>query len=529
MSDKESSLPIVVTIGFAGSRRLFDAEGLSADQKAEATKEIERRLGDEIDRLRDALSLQPHHFLCGLSQIAIGADTLFARVCAERRIAGRIVLPQPLDHYLAAVNSKGVPDFNADQIQEAERLERDEHMIDLRVVTHARDRKTRFTEVNLAILRESDAVVCLVRADAEIDPSGARGLLEMAKRAKKPALELEIVVEGGRPQVVPRWHNLEDGPWSPPALPPVLVGSAVLALPPDLPPGLPVDAETYIARVKALGSEAAKDRRKEFERAGRTILGTHFLATTCAVSALVLPKGPWIAALLAVEWGLLATGLARHRSLHRSHATRGWATARLIAQIGRSAWALRGLPVRLDHLFELAVPDDLHPLLRTIDALHLAESRRSPGDWKAKRDHYRHSRIQGQKRYFADKKEEAEAQQRNANLAFYAGSVGALLATSIKFGLELRHGHGPTLAALGSLAVLLPVVAVAALSRTASLDTEARIHTNGDMLKYLEDADAKVKAADSSSEFLHHVMAIERHLLGETVLWASRRSFTGVS
>ena len=81
-----------------------------------------------------------------------------------------------------------------------------------------------------------------------------------------------------------------------------------------------------------------------------------------------------------------------------------------------------------------------------------------------------------------------------ASNAFFLAALGAFVATSAKLTLLLGDWHTPHMVPLilGSLAILLPVIAVGALSRAASFDLEAR-------------------------------------LLGETANWYSRRSFTSVT
>jgi len=57
--------------------------------------------------------------------------------------------------------------------------------------------------------------------------------------------------------------------------------------------------------------------------------------------------------------------------------------------------------------------------------------------------------------------------------------------------------HDPMASALGALAILLPVVAVAALSLVASRDLEARVHIYKELVAFLSDHVKRIERADS--------------------------------
>jgi len=79
------------------------------------------------------------------------------------------------------------------------------------------------------------------------------------------------------------------------------------------------------------------------------------------------------------------------------------------------------------------------------------------------------------------------------------------------------------------LTILLPVLAVAALSLAAAFDLEARRHTFKEMHEFLERQTRHLTEAASEREFAKLLLETESRLLGETVNWFSRRSFTGVA
>ena len=86
--------------------------------------------------------------------------------------------------------------------------------------------------------------------------------------------------------------------------------------------------------------------------------------------------------------------------------------------------------------------------------------------------------------------------------------------------------HGAIETALGSGGILLPIVAVAALSLAASFDLEARVHTYAEMLAFLKTQKDALQAAESERSFGKFALETETRLLGETASWYSRRAFT---
>jgi hypothetical protein len=81
---------------------------------------------------------------------------------------------------------------------------------------------------------------------------------------------------------------------------------------------------------------------------------------------------------------------------------------------------------------------------------------------------------------------------------------------------------------LGALAIVMPVLAVGALSLAASFDLEALVHTYGETLEFLEKQVGRLYGASSEREFTRLMLETEASLLGETATWASRRSFKSV-
>ena len=532
-------LPIAVRIGFSGSRHLLPTNSTCNQTQREMFHQlIEQRLIQVFAELPVKLGLQPHHFLCGISQIAVGGDTLFTRACAAQPIPQQIFLPQTRDEFLAAVGSSGKNDFSPEEKSVATDLLKSPHIIEQRVVSHSHTRSDRFEEANLEILRTSNVCVCLLRVDAGSKAGGAKSFLTDARMFGLPALEVRVGEKDGVPIFEEEWYP--SATWQPPALPSELNETQFPSKATTPSPGVPLNVSEYLNAIKSVGSHLAKWQQTTFRSLALIVIVAHFLATVCAVLALALDHASAaVAWLLGFELAFLLTGFWVHHRLHSSRTVRVWASSRLTAEIARSVGALHDIHANLAHLFMLPFPASFRALLDTTNVLHLASHKHSPLDWTDKRQNYLAKRFDapatGQLCYYTTKLADAKSYLKWAAFIFNAATVVAFIFTATKFAL---HGYEhaehsqveerlPTV--LGSFAILLPVVAVGALSLSASFDLVARAHTYQDTLTYLNDIRPKIEAARSESAFLHLVMQVESRLLGETANWFSRRSFTGVT
>lgn len=535
------SLPVVVHLGFAGSRQLFDPRTSAAEQAA-LHDSVRDLLAARLTKLRDDLGFTPQHFLCGVSQVAIGADTLFTEVCQSMALPQRVFLPQPREDYLTAEGSTG-PDFTTEQRATARKLLDSPHVIEERVVSHAADRHSRFEEVNLEIARVSDVILCLVRPDADARSGGTLDLLATAARRGKPVLEVRVAFENGNAVLTEQWHGLDPDRGGKPFVLPLLPAEVADAQAPERATeapasGVPMSALTYLGALKTVGSGQAELRRRTFKTRALLIIAAHVLATVCAVLALTAHDHPALPWLLGGELILLAAGLFVHVLLHHSRAVRVWAMSRLVAEVARSVKSLRHLHVPLDYLFSLPYPPVMQPLLRTIDVLHLSSTRRNDTPLKEKCRAYVVERLEGERgqiAYYKRSLSKAQGLRRWASRFFYIFTTTAFAAALLKL-LLVRHclpldpSSEPLWAPVfGALAILMPVLAVSMLSLAASFDLEARVHTYQDTLSYLETTKPLFEGVRSERELTRLVLETEMQLLGETANWASRRSFTSVT
>lgn len=537
-----TALPCVVQVGFAGSRRLFDNPPVDADVEAQWNSVVLEHVLRSLDEMRVKLALQPQHFLCGISQIACGADTIFTRACSAREVPQRIFLPQALDDYLSASSSNGEPDFTPTQEKEARSLLTSPHIIQERVVSFSQDRSDRFRETNAQILRVSDVVICLLRVDAEGKAGGTNELLQRASEVKIPALEIRVGVADGKPVCQDYWHV--DGANMPPSIPKPLTKVKFARSGDALP-----SSEEYCVSLKKLVSTQAKLQQRLFKYAAVLIIAAHILATFCATVALALhglgghgeheshPASlaesliPW---LLGVELVLLAAGFVIHQYLHHSKAASVWANARVVAELSRSIQAIHPRHLYLEHLFRLPLPHRFRSLLRTLSVLHLRSTRTSRNDpWKARRDTYVSKRIDHQIDFYEKGLAIDKRRLKRFRRCFLVFSTLAMAATAAKLYLILYATGEQPIAAwpqlLGTLAIMMPVLAVAGLSWLAALDCEARVETFEETHAFLHRQQKFLACADTGAEFDRLIIETEAVLLGEVINWFSRRANTGVT
>jgi hypothetical protein len=535
------TIPIVVQVGFAGSRNLFNLSRHPdldpAELEAQAYECLVRRLGE----LRETLGLSRHHVLCGISQVAVGADMLFTRACQALGIAQRVLLPQHRDDYLAATGSDGIPDFTPPQENVARELLGSQHIIEERVVSHARDRDTRFEEANSAILRESDVVLCIVRDGAQGKPGGTEDLIARADIVGKPVVTLRLTINEGKATLSELPSPIDWAPatdHAPPTTPKELAGLHIENLGRI---GTWPTAQEFIKLIKDYASTRSKRHGIGFRNFAIAIIVCHVLATLVAIIVGKLPmKGPCPFVLLVVEIVLLIVGALYHRALHHGGHVRMLAVNRLTAEIMRSLARIEEARGNVKYLLALPVPKEFEPLLRTCAILLLCNAPHADVlKWTARRDKYVLARltdpVSGQVDYYKNRALKANRHLTYATGLFWCCTV---LAVAMAFGelclglAEIRATPSPILqwstSAANALAAFSPVVAVGALSWAAASDLQGRAQTFTQMQIFLGFQVDRFKAAASEREFVELVRETETRMLSENLNWYSRREFASV-
>jgi hypothetical protein len=531
------TIPLVFQVGFAGSRDLFDLSQHPDLEPSDLDAQVFDALLAQLRQLPAALGLSPHHLLCTVSQVAIGADTVFTRACQTLGIPQRVLLPQHRDDYFTAASSDGTPDFTTGEQQVSRGLLGSPHIIEECVVSQARDRRARFEETNTAILRLSDAVICLVRDGAESRRGGTEDLVSRAEALGKPVARITVAIKDGRVRLSPlkplkEWPNVSDY-----ALPsaPAELSSLVMTAPRQI--GEWPSAESFISQIKAHASALSKNHSGWFKRSAIIIIGFHLVATVLAILAGKL-ETTIVSVLVSAELLLLLAGLAAHLRLHHGAHARVWAVNRLVAETMRSLAEVERLRGDVAYPLELTVPESLLPLLRTSAVLHLRrESSVELLPWTARRAAYMQRRLtdpnRGQLVYYETQTHKAKYSLRVATWLFRLFSSLAIVATMAELLVHFNWLPGVLVKPVdnwgNALAVLLPIAAVGFLSWAAASDLEARAQTFAEMHTFLERQLRRLNAAGSEREFGRLVRETESRLLGENLNWFWRRSFTSVT
>lgn len=535
------ALPLVITVGFAGSRKFLQAQGdalPSAEQVDAFEKLLTERLAETLRKLPQKLGLtkenREQYFFCGVSQIAVGGDHCFTKACKELGISQRLFLPLPWDAYSRDRGSKG-PDFTAEQKKVTEDLRQSPHIIQERVISLSADRHERFEDVNLEIVKVSDVLVCLLRDESEALRGGTQDLINRAILRKRPVLLITVKDNEGTPEFRERWLFASGEPpviqevETPIFIPPAL--ALELAPMPRLPgKDGPPDIHEYATTLKTYASAESKKHSRIFKYGAMSIIFTHLLATVAAVVA-VQKHGDMVKIVLGLELVFLATGFCVHGFLHRSHAVLHWAFSRLVAELTRSVLAVGRRHVYLDYLFRLPLPASLQPLLRSLNVLQLKSTTPKPTDsWTEAKSKYVKNRLENQLEYYRRQADAATHWHNRAHRIFNVCTVAAFLATLSKLTMKCMGMHSDLATGIcGALAIILPVLAVGSLSLAAATDLEARKHTFEDMHQFLLEQKGFIAAALSEREFDKLMLETEARLLGETANWFARRSFTGVA
>lgn len=461
----------------------------------------------------------------------------FTRACRQMNLPQWIFLPQHRDAYFEATAENGEPDFSNHEKSEALSLLDSPHIVQDRIASDTPNRQLRFKETNIELVRHSDFLLCMVRECSDPKPGGTQDVINQAIKWGKPVLLVTIGTDGQQVRFREEWLGepveIAAASFLQPVLPSEIATLDVSAL---KPPAYSLTARMCLQTVMGFCEEQARKQSRLFKSAALIIVGTHCLATVCAVIALNAFFQSLLLTFLGIEIALLLTGYLVHHHLHHRASASRWAFHRLMAEISRSVLALKGCHIALQYLHALPFPDILRPYLRTIDILNLRDSRSVQSDrWQEFRDQYLTERLEGQLGFYQREAARATKLQRLAQRFFVLFSLSAIIATSCKVVFVLSHipifwidaSNWKTF--LGCLAVVLPVGAVAALSLAAANDLEARQHSFKETHDFLILQQRRLACAASEREFTRLVMDTESRLLGETVNWFSRRSFTWVA
>jgi hypothetical protein len=483
-------------LGFAGPRRLSGESDRPGARERQLVEGIERALRGVRARLA---AERP---LVAIGSLALGADLALARAALAHGAALRVLLPEPLDRF---TNAEDFPDPEARA--EVAALAAHARTCEVRVVSHASERRERFYECAARVVRESDAVLCVRHWAPASSRGGTEDTAALCAALGKPLIEVRLAREAEAPAEVvfpTDWPECPDA------------GQGAFVLP---------DPDELLARWKAEASGEAGRAKQSIVQAAGWKVGLQLFSTVIAV--LTLGRAEWdVAALLLKTSVILVVDAITVAAARRAVAQR-WARRRLTAELLRSWNAVRGLPGGAPW-FEQDLPEEFAPLghdLAVLQGLARAAHPVEPVEFATR---YSRERLASQETYARSASTQATRRERALTRTFHACLALTLLALLLKLGLRWGGvlADWKTLDDVASLVSILgPTFGAAAISFVALLDLSARAETQSRLVEFLGTQARLLADARDWTSIQSVVVASERRLMAEVEAWYARHAF----
>lgn len=448
--------------------------------------------------------LLAHRPLCVVGALAQGADLAVAESMLAHGAVLRAWLPEPLDRF---VNDADFPDAR-DRARVAALAEHAE-LAELRVVSDASERRDRFAECAEAIVRDSDALLCVRHWDAVNARGGTEETLALASALGRPVIEVRL-----DPNPDAEARVVFPATWT--AIP----GAGALPFPRP-------DPRKIVAEWKAAASEEARRSKGFIVRAAAWTVGLQLFATLFAV--LTFEKASWDVPSLLVKTAVILTAAGIALTSARRGVSARWAGRRLTAELQRSWWAVRGLPGAASW-FEDDLPVEFVGHGRDLALFHGIDRRaEATVDSADFRERYARERIAGQREYAERSASSASRGKLILQGLFYACIALTLVALFTKLGLRATHAVESWEGldkACSVISILGPTVGGALVSFVALFDLSSRRETQKRLAEFLAEQERRLAACTDWTSTRHVVLATERRLLSETKTWYARHAFS---
>jgi len=460
-------------VGFTGHRHLSDPGRI---ESALAT------LLEELHRARAGR-------LAGVSSVAAGADTLFARAVLARTMPWLAILPFPREEF--------AKDFTAPQWHEAEALLARAASVQLAPATGNRDEA--FLEAGLRTVDECDVLVAVWNGGPAAGTGGTAEVVAYARQVGRPLL----------------WIHSETG---------TVVRERMDALPPP-DPSAARPGPTGRPAVEALFVDFDADALRHAPAARHitaVVILLHLVASGAAILSLMLGLTDAPAyAIAGFKMSCLAISLwlvFRHRHAHHE-----WMRTRISAEMCRSALATWILPNP-----ELSFPKTRVPgfeqLQRTIRLERLADHASRP-TLEQTREIYLEQRVRDQARYFSIQYATAAPRHRLMRTAASVCTIAAIVLGLAVLAFGLVHIHGPLYLVTKGLSLTLPLLNAALLSFVAAHDLGRRVSRYHEMVRTLDTLAVRLGHVRSWASLERVATETETALIQEALEWHSVSRF----
>lgn len=506
------TFPRFRVVGFVGTRRIGGPE---------MERRVKARLAGVFAQLEQ--ELVPGEQLAAVSALALGGDTLFAEVVAERKgMPHQVFLPQTEDEFF------NLKDFEDDASLARARRRLDPasgNVVEVRVVSLLADRRERFSECGYEIVNECDVLVAVHPGDAAGKPGGTVETMKHAEGLGRRIFEITLqddvpVREIAAPQAAEKRAGEED---------------EVFAWPLALDPAIDDRSLALLTALKNRASDVSGGEKRSFRWVAATAVWTHVAATTVAAVALAFDLHH--EALKGAKLLLLLSGFSVPFYFHhfRARPERRWVTGRLVAELCRSVLAVRGLPGQLGYLRNFYLPE-YRQLIRALNLVRLQSARTSTVGLKEFADRYVTERI-GEPRdgqppsrrtqigYFTASAGSAAHWRHRFETGFYLFSFAALVCALVYLFLHVEH-HSPwwEQALFWFVPVVFPTAAAAFAGWISIMDYDRRAERFRELVRYLEEQRERIRQAAAGGMLVRAVHRTEHALLQEVVEWHAKHS-----
>jgi hypothetical protein len=491
MSQPIDHLPVFHVVGFTGHRQL---DNLPV---------VERAIEAELSRLKGESGVE----WFGLSSVAAGSDTVFARTVLKLGMGWEVVLPLPPAEFRH--------DFSEPAWRDVESLLAEaEHV---RVISERPMREDAYLDCGMETVNHCDVLLAVWDGGPARGRGGTAEIVAYAREMGRPV----VIIDANSLAV--RRENFGRLKLGDRHLAQLNRLPTVNAPPPD--PADPGRQRVHAFHLKV--DYAATHGAPHFRRLITATVGLHVLATALAAATLAAglhhPALPW--GKLACLFGALGVALVvrHHRHQH------DWVRSRLAAEITRSALATWGLPraVRLFDDFDWA---GLEPLRRSLDVLQRRAARAQPIAFDVFKRRYLVERIDGQLAYFSRQEARAVPQLGRLRAGFV---ISTLLAIVFTAGYAIHSMLAEPVAPhwvetwiFGFGPVVLPVLAAGFISLISINDLHRRVARYHEMHVRLEAARKEAAFVQTWGALERVIVKAERALLQEVFEWHSITSFT---
>lgn len=488
-------------------------------------RRVKARIAEVLARLER--ELVPGEQLAAVSALAMGGDTLFAEVVAERKeMPHQVFLPQTEDQFF------NLKDFEheAEIARAKRRLDPAAgNVVEVRIVSLLPDRRERFSECGYEIVNECDVLIAVHPGNSPGKPGGT---VETMKHAAVLGRRIfEITLQDDQPA------RETPAPEKPKKEAPAEEEAFAWRLEPN-----PAIADRSLALLTALKDRASVvsgGEKNSFRWVAATAVWTHVAATI--VAAVALAFGPhtdahtvWLkgAKLVLLGFGFCVPFYFHH---FRPRPERRWVTGRLVAELSRSVLAVRGLPGQLGYLRNFYLPE-YRQLIRSLNLVRLQSARSSTVGLTEFAQRYIKERIgepedghppsiRTQIGYFTRYAGSAGHWRHWFELGFYVFSFTALMCAAgyLFFHVETNSPLWER-ALFWFIPVVFPTAAAAFAGWISIMDYDRRAERFRELVRYLEEQRERIRHAAAGGILVRAVHRTEHALLQEVVEWHAKHS-----